>query len=294
MGNLSVEAGRERIQVQPLSRAVGAEVVGVDLSQDVSDIIVDEIRQALGEYGVLLFRDQNLSPEDHVEFARKFGPINVNKYFHPVEGHPEIAKVIRRPEEKGVTGGYWHTDHSYDQTPAMGSVFVAREIPPVGGDTLFAGMFAAYDALSDGLKSVLERLWAWHSDAVCPEVGDPSMHEDFNGRLKLVQANCVWAKHPVVIRHPISGQKALYVNKGFTHSIDGWYLEESRMLLEFLFEHGSSLGFTYRHRWKAGDVAFWDNRATWHRAMDDTEGYLRVLHRITIDGEPLSAAADTA
>lgn len=292
MSDLSVETEYESIRLKPVSRAVGAEVMDVDLSKDISDKVVEEIRLALGDFGVLFFRGQSLSNDNHIRFAKKFGTISVNKYFHPVEGYPEIARVIRRPEEKGVTGGYWHTDHSYDQVPALGSVFVAREIPPVGGDTLFAGMFAVYDSLSAGLKSVLEGLWAWHSDAVCPEVGDPSLTEDFGARLKIVHANCVWAKHPVVIRHPLSNRPVLYVNKGFTHSIDGWSLKESRMHLEFLFEHGSSLGFTYRHRWQVGDVAFWDNRATWHRAMDDTEGYLRILDRITINGEPLSAAAN--
>lgn len=277
--------------VEPLTPGVGAEIHGLDLSSDLPPAVIKEIREALGYYGVVFLRNQSIEPSDHLRFARAFGDININKFFHCVEGYPEIANVQRQPDEKGATGGYWHTDHSYDQAPAMGSVFVARELPPVGGDTLFAGMANAYDSLSDGLKSVLEGLWAWHSDVVCPEVGDTNLHDEYRGRLKMLDTSGTWAKHPVVIKHPISGRKCLYVNPGFTDSIDGWTRAESRALLDFLYEHSGQPQFTYRHRWRLGDVAFWDNRATWHCALDDCFGHRRILHRITIDGETLQPAA---
>ena len=280
----------EHIQVEQLSPSVGAEISGVDLAEDLSDGQISEIRSALGEHGVIFFREQDVPPASHVAFARRFGDININKYFHPVEGHPEIANVQRQPDERGATGWYWHTDHSYDQAPAMGSVFVARELPPVGGDTMFAGMAAAYDALSDGLKSVLEDLYAWHTDLVCPEVADTRLHNAFSDRLQgLADQQGSRARHPVVIRHPISGRKVLYVNGGFTERIDGWSTAESQALLSYLYEHATQPQFTYRHRWRSGDVAFWDNRATLHCALDDCFGHRRVMHRITVEGEPLQS-----
>lgn len=225
-----------------------------------------------------------------LSLARRFGDINVNKFFYHVDGFPEIANVQRKPDEKGATGWYWHTDHSYDEKPAMGSIFVARELPPVGGDTLFASTYAPYDTLSDGLKSVLEDLWAWHSDLVCPEVSAPVLHDEFGGRLKMLDTPGTRARHPVVIRHPISGRRSLYVNPGFTEGIDGWASKESKAILDFLYDHVGQPPFTYRHRWHDGDVAFWDNRAIWHCALDDCFGYSRVLHRITIEGEVLHPA----
>ncbi|MGI9407026.1 MAG: TauD/TfdA dioxygenase family protein [Hyphomicrobiaceae bacterium] len=279
------------IKIEQLAPSVGAAISGVDLSEPLSDAQFQEVRRALGEFGVIFFHEQWCAPADHLRFAKAFGDININRFFQPVEGFPEIANVQRQPDERGATGWYWHTDHSYDQIPAMGSVFAAREIPPVGGDTLFAGMAAAYDALSDGLKSVLEGLEAWHANTVCPEVADPRLHAAFSDRLPGLQNDAgVRAKHPVVIRHPISGRKVLYVNSGFTECIEGWNHDESRALLEFLYAHATQPQFTYRHRWREGDVAFWDNRATWHCALDDCFGYRRVLHRITVEGEPLQAA----
>lgn len=273
------------------SPSVGAEISGIDLSKRLSDETFANVRRALGEFGVIFFRDQDIDPAAHLAFAKRFGEININKFFHSVEGFPEIANVQRQPDERGATGWYWHTDHSYDQAPAMGSVFAAREIPPVGGDTLFAGMAVAFDALSDGLKSVLEGLEAWHTDIVCPEVADPRLRLVFADRQPGLDDAGSRAKHPVVIRHPISGKKVLYVNSGFTEGIDGWAPAESKALLDFLYEHSTQPQFTYRHRWREGDVAFWDNRATWHCALDDCFGHRRELHRITVEGEPLEAAS---
>ena len=279
------------IGVTPLSPAVGAEIAGVDLANPLADAQLAEIRRALGEHGVIFFRRQEISPAAHLAFAERWGEINVNRFFTPVAGFPGIAEVRREPADPKTTGYYWHTDHSYDAVPAMGSVFVARELPAVGGDTLFAGVAAAYAALSDGLKAVLEGLEAWHSSAQAPELYDPEVRAQFAERLKELEGVEVRARHPVVIRHPISGRKVLYVNPGFTEGFIGWSSAESRALLNYLYEHVGQPVFTYRHRWQAGDIAFWDNRATWHCALDDCFGYRRVLHRITIEGEPLTAAA---
>ncbi len=280
------------INIARTAPSVGADITGVDLSKPISDAVFDDIRRALGEFGVVLFRDQNIDSNAHLAFARRFGDININRFFQSVKGYPEIAYVAREPDQVGSTGWYWHTDHSYDQAPAMGSIFAAREIPAVGGDTLFAGMAAAYEALSDGLKSTLESLFAWHTDLVCPEVSDPTLQAVFADRQPGLQTNKgTRSKHPVVIRHPISGKKVLYVNPGFTERFYGWTQAESKPLLDFLYAHAGQPQFTYRHRWKEGDVAFWDNRATWHCALDDCFGYRRELHRITVEGVPLEAAS---
>jgi alpha-ketoglutarate-dependent taurine dioxygenase len=151
------------IRVEPLSPHVGAEIGGVDISVPVSDEVQAEIRDAFGRYGVVFFRDQKLTPEQHVAVAGRFGPINVNRFFATVPGHPMIAEVRKEPDQTRNIGGGWHTDHSYDEAPALGSMLYAREVPATGGDTLFASMYAAYDALSDGLKATLDGLWARHS-----------------------------------------------------------------------------------------------------------------------------------
>ena len=233
-----------RIKPNPLTRHVGAEIDGVDLSQELSDELVEEIRSALGDYGVLVFRKQDLSPQQHLAFAQRFGALSLNKYLYSLDDYPEISIVQREPDDTGSTGWYWHTDHSYELAPAMGSIFVAREIPEVGGDTLFAGTVAAYEALSNGLQRTLETLSAWHSDAVCPEVAEATNQVEFNGRLKLDNPDTARALHPVVIRHPISGRKSLFVNPGFTYCIDGWSPAESEALLSYLYKHTSSLSFT--------------------------------------------------
>lgn len=278
--------------VSRVSPSVGAEISGLDLSAPLSAETIANVRRALGEFGVIFFRNQAIDPAAHLDFAKRFGDININKFFQPVEGFSEIACVKREPDQVGSTGWYWHTDHSYDAAPAMGSVFVAREIPPVGGDTLFAGMSAAYDALSDGLKATLEGLEAWHTDLVCPEVADPMVQAVFAERQPGLETNVgTRSKHPVVIAHPISGKKVLYVNPGFTERFEGWTVAESKSLLDYLYSHAGQPQFTYRHRWRTGDVAFWDNRATWHCALDDCFGYRRELHRITVEGDPLQAAA---
>src|SRR5436190_9768473 len=153
----------QHIRVMPLSAHVGAEIGGVDLAVSVSDAALTEIRQVFGEYGVVFFRDQQLTPEQHVAFAERFGLIDINRFFAAVPGHPMIAEVRKEPEQQRNIGGGWHTDHSYDEVPALGSMLYAREVPQTGGDTMFASMYAAYEALSDGLKATLEGLRVCHS-----------------------------------------------------------------------------------------------------------------------------------
>ncbi|WP_372623761.1 TauD/TfdA dioxygenase family protein [Falsiroseomonas sp.] len=275
------------IEIAPIAGALGAEIQGVDVSRPMDEALFAEIRQAFHDRSVIFFRDQAITPEQHVAFARRFGPINVNRFFTAVPGHPEIAEVRKEPEQKKNIGETWHTDHSYDEVPALGSMLVARDVPDHGGDTMFASMYAAYDALSDGLKRTLEGLRAVHSSRHIfgPEA---RYHDtDLKGRLHNPDAATQDAVHPVVIRHPDTGRKALYVNSNFTVGIEGWTREESEALLGFLYRHGQRPEFTCRFRWRNGSIALWDNRSTWHCAVNDYHGQRRLMHRITIEGSPL-------
>jgi taurine dioxygenase len=235
----------------------------------------------------VFFRDLPLTPEQHVAFAERFAPIDINRFFATVPGYPMIAEVRKEPEQIRNIGGGWHTDHSYDEAPALGSMLYAREVPQTGGDTLFASMYAAYDALSDGLKATLETLRACHSSRHVFGAEAMARRGDLNGRIGNPELATQDAIHPVVIRHPQTGRKALYVNPGFTLRFEGWTDEESRALLEYLYRHAVRPEFTCRFRWREGSLALWDNRSTWHFALNDYHGERRLLHRITIQGTPL-------
>jgi taurine dioxygenase len=252
--------------------------------------VLDDLVRAHADYGVLFFRDQHLTPEQHIALAEQFGEINVNRFFSQVQAHPQIAEVRKEPEQTNNIGGGWHTDHSYDQIPALGSMLYARELPPAGGDTLYASMYAAYEALSEGMKQMLEGLNAVHSSrhvfgAAANRPGDLS------DRLGNAEAAIQDAVHPVVLTHPRSGKKGLYVNPGFTVRFEGWTDEESEPLLRYLYQHTARPEFTYRFQWSPGSLAFWDNRCTWHFAVNDYQGERRLLHRITLEGEPLVDAS---
>jgi len=276
------------IAVRAVSTAVGAEILGLDLADTLPDATIDAIRHALFQHGVVFFRDQKLTPEQHAAFAQRFGAINVNRFFKTVDGYPMIAEVRKEPDQVGNIGGGWHTDHSYDQVPAMGSILYAREVPETGGDTLFASMYAAYDALSDGLKQTLERLQAVHSSRHVFGVEAYAGRGDLKGRYLNPEAATQDAVHPVVVRHPGLGRKALYVNSAFTVRFVGWTDEESRPLLQYLYQHAARPEFTYRFQWREGSLAFWDNRCTWHYALNDYHGHRRLMHRITVEGVALS------
>ncbi len=276
------------MKILKLSGGCGAEIHGVDLAR-LSNSQWDEVRHAFAEYGVVAFRDQSLTPEQHIEFARRWGRIDINRYFPAVEGHPEIAEVRKEPRQKQNIGGDWHTDHSYDEAPAMGSILLARELPEAGGDTLFASMYLAFETLSEGLKTMLRSLTAVHSSA----------HVFTTKALAKRDADLVKGftpgpvgdvLHPVVIRHPLSGREALYVNPGFTRHFEGWSREDSKPLLDYLYQHAVRPEYTCRVRWQEGSVVFWDNRATWHYAANDYHGERRLMHRITVAGCALEGA----
>ena len=277
-----------QMEIRPITGALGAEILGVDLAAGVDDETFERIRRTFLEHGVIVIRDQDLAPEQHLAAARRFGKINVNRFFTPVDDHPEVAEVRKEPEQKQNIGSRWHTDHSYDGAPALGSMIYALEVPPVGGDTLFANMSLAYETLSDGMKALLSKLEAVHSSRHVFGPGykaNPDVSDRFRNAEQAVQD----AVHPVVIRHPDTGRKVLYVNPTFTVRFSGWTEEESRPLLDYLYAHSAKPEFSCRVQWREGSLGLWDNRATWHMALNDYPGHRRLMHRVTIEGTALSA-----
>ena len=276
-----------QIEVVPVSGGVGVEVHNVDIKSGIDAGTFDELRAAFVEHGLIFLRDQNITPDEHIAFAERWGEININRFFPRLDGYDQIATVTKEPDQTTNIGGGWHTDHSYDHVPAMGSILIARETPPVGGDTLFACMYTAYDTLSDGLKQTLEGMKAVHSSRHIS--GEQSSYRDtMKDRFSNPEDATQDAVHPVVITHPESGRKALYVNPGFTLHFDGWTATESKPLLDYLYAHAVQLEHTTRFQWAPGSIAFWDNRCTWHYALNDYHGTRREMHRITIEGSPIS------
>ena len=272
---------------------VGAEILGVDIAGGLASSELETIKQTFSQHGLVFFRNQKISEADHIDLAEVFGDINVNRFFAANPEYPQIAMVSKEPDQIANIGGGWHTDHSYDQEPALGSILVARELPESGGDTWFTSMYKAYDSLSDGLKETLGGLSAVHSAKhVFGPQGEYEVTGSANGRIGNTGAALEMEDpiHPVVISHPLSGRKALYVNAGFTLRFDGWTDEESAPLLAYLYERAIAAENITRFKWENGSIAFWDNRATWHFAQNDYPGQRRVMHRITIEGCALQPA----
>lgn len=275
------------MEIRPMGPRCGVEIAGLALAT-CSDAEVSAIKAAIYEHGVAVFRDQDFAPEDHIAFAKRWGGIDLNNYFPLNPRWPEIALVSKAPDQTTNIGGAWHTDHSYDQVPAMGSILVARVLPPSGGDTLFAHMGAAYDDLSDDLKAQIEGLEAFHTaDHVYKKDGLYAQTDV--GKTLRGQDLRTGAVHPVVIRHPVTGRRLLYVNGGFTINFVGQTREQSLPLLSQLLAAAVKEDNQCRVEWKPGTVAIWDNRTTWHNALNDYHGHAREMHRITLSGEALAA-----
>jgi taurine dioxygenase len=271
------------LTIRRVAGALGVEISGVDLSQDLPDEVIAEIRDALVEHQVIFFRDQRLTPERQVAFGRRFGPLNIHPYVKGMETHPEVMEVIKEPADKTNFGGGWHSDMSFLERPAIGSILYAVELPEWGGDTLFSSQVAAYEALSAGMKATLEGLRAVHSAG--REYSAQGHSAQKRASMSVVEAEGAVGEyvHPVVLVHPESGRRALYVNPAFTMRFEGWTKRESRPLLDFLFEHCRYEGYTCRFNWRPGSVAFWDNRQVWHFALNDYPGQRRHMRRVTVD-----------
>jgi taurine dioxygenase len=244
--------GYETVNVMPVTPRIGVEVDGLTLAKPLSNRQVEELHQALAEHQVLFFRDQPLDMNSQKTFGCYFGELHIHPNTPGPQGHPEILPVHADAHSKRVAGEYWHSDVSCDEEPPMGSILYLHTVPPVGGDTLFASQYAAYDALSPGMKTYLEGLTATHSGEQV---------------------------------YRATRRKALFVNQGFTTEIDGVPKEESRAILNYLFEHCTRADFQVRFRWQPHSVAFWDNRSVQHMALWDYYPQVRSGHRVTIKGD---------
>ena len=272
------------IEVMPIAGAIGAEITGVDLATDLAEETIDEIRRAWLQHLVVFFRDQVLGPAEFVAFARRFGRPVEYPFVKGIDEFPEIIAVTKLPHETVNFGGIWHSDTVYLERPPMATMLIAREVPPFGGDTMWANMYAAYEALSPGMQRLLETLTSVNSSALADvsKTREDRIRDSGNrdgGDQEYL------AEHPVVRTHPETGRKALYVNVAHTQRFSDMTEDESRPLLQFLFEHQVRPEFTCRFQWRVGSVALWDNRCAMHNPINDYHGHTRRMHRISLAGD---------
>ena len=269
------------IDVHPVSGALGAEIKGVDISIPLEAEVVSEIRDALLKHLVIFFQNQVITPRQQLNFAEQFGIPMEYPQLKGLPACPLVTEVIKLEHETLNFGGVWHSDTTYLQQPPMASLLYAIEIPPYGGDTLFSNQYMAYETLSDGLKKTLSELVAVNTSSK-PEV---SMTREDRMREAGMELNILSASHPAVRTHPETGNKALFVNKAHTTHFKDWTESESKSLLEFLFQHQVRTEFTCRFRWEKNSLAFWDNRCVQHNPVNDYQGFRRIMHRVTIEGD---------
>lgn len=267
----------ERLKVEPLTPSIGAELSGIDLTEDQDDAVIAEIRAALLAHKVVFFRDQFITAEQHIAFARRFGALEIHPATPKDQPNPEVLHIAHGPESKGQEN-FWHSDVTWRAEPSLGSILRAVEVPLVGGDTLFADMGAAFRALSPAMQDWCRSLVAVH-DIACVFAkrlgkGTEELHAKFAPQ-----------RHPVVRTHPETGEQALYVNTAFTSHIEGLSAKESDALLQHLYAQAVVPEFQCRFRWRAGSIAFWDNRAAQHYAASDYFPAVRRMERVTIAGD---------
>lgn len=270
------------MNIERIAGAAGAEISGLDLRKGLTESAAAQVRTALLQHKVIFLRNQPLSPAQFLAFARQFGTPIEYPFVKGIDGFPQIIEVKKLEHERVNFGGVWHSDTTYLQEPPMGTMLLSREIPPYGGDTMFANQVAAYDALSDTMKRLLQGLKGISSSAKADvsKTREDRMRTD--GRAEAPKD--YMAKHPVVRTHPETGEKALYVNVAHTVGIEDMSDAESAALLGFLFEHQVKPEFTCRWRWQPDCIAFWDNRAAMHYPVNDYHGFRRLMHRITLAG----------
>ncbi len=271
------------LEIKKIAGALGAEILGVDLSKPLSQDLAREIRRAFLEHLVVFFRGQNLTPAQLLAFARGMGEPVEYPFVKGLPEHPEIIQVMKLEHERTNFGGVWHTDTAYLELPPMGSMLLAREVPPVGGDTLFANQYLAYETLSSGMRCLLDGLTGVNSSAKADvtKTREDRIRTDAREDARREYL----AEHPVVRTHPETGRKSLYVNVAHTVRFKDMTEEESEPLLSYLFQHQVRPEFTCRFQWEVGSLAFWDNRCTLHNPVNDYHGYRRVMHRVTLAGD---------
>jgi taurine dioxygenase len=275
----------QTIDVRPLTGSIGAEILGVDLSKAPGNETFDEIHRAFAEYLVIFFRDQTLSPADFVSFASRFGRLDPHHYLKGMDGQPEILEIVREPTNPKIFAPGWHGDVTWQENPVLGAMLYGLDVPDCGGDTLFANQYLAYEALSPGMKRLLDGLKAVHGTAKI--YGDKAEDYTYVQNLRVDRKEAAKSEnvHPVLRTHPVTGRKALFVNDHYTLRFEDMTEAESAPLLDFLFRHAIRPEFTCRFRWGKGSIAFWDNRCTLHTPIDDYFGKRRHMWRVTIAGD---------
>jgi len=276
------------LTIEPVTPGLGAEVHGVDLKR-ASSADVAALEAAFAAHAVLFIRDQELELDDLLAVTRKFGTVLRVPYVQGVASHPDVIAVLKEAEEKKIYtfGGTWHSDFSFLAEPPAATLLYAVELPPVGGDTIWASQYLAYEALSDGLKALLEPLRAIHTGAPHGTMG-PGPDVPVSRSIKMVRNDPGADRevvHPVVRVHPVTGRKALFVNPVYTQRFEGMTVAESKPLLGYLHEHSIRAEFTCRLKWQPGTLAMWDNRCLMHLAVNDYDGHRRLLYRTTTAGE---------
>jgi taurine dioxygenase len=269
-----------KLEVKPIAGALGAEIHGVDLSRELDTATVAEIRRIWLKYNVVFFRGQNLTSAQYMAFARRLGKPVEYPFVKGLEGFPELTAVMKLEHEKVNFGGVWHADTTYLPNPPMATILLAREIPPYGGDTLFANQYLAYETLSETLRGILDDLVAVNTSSLADVSKTREDRIASDGRAEAKKEYV--SEHPAVLVHPETGRKALNVNIAHTARFRGMSDAESKSILEYLFQHQVRPEFTCRFVWQAGSIAFWDNRCTQHNPVNDYHGYRRVMHRITL------------
>lgn len=270
----------QTIQIEKLSPHLGAEIRGIDLAQPLTPETFEAIHGALMENLVIFFRDQHITMEQQKSFGCQFGELHVHPASKGPEGHPEVFIIEADENSKMVAGNGWHSDVTADETPPLGSILYLTEVPEVGGDTIFASMYAAYETLSEPLKALLSGFTAFHTSERIyrGRYGLNQHHRDQSNQYPS-------AEHPVIRTHPVTGKKALFVNESFTSHIRGIPRKESDALLNFLYEHIQTLEFQCRFRWQKNSIAFWDNRCVQHHALWDYYPAKRYGTRVTVKGD---------
>ena len=267
---------------------MGAEVDGLDLSRPLEPAELAVVQQAFADHLVLVFRDQELDIEAFERFALQFGPFGDTPYITPVDGHPNVLRVLREADEEGALfGGSWHSDWSFQERPPSATILYAVDVPEHGGDTAFTNQYLAYETLSDGMKRVVKGLNGVHSARRSYAPGGTFGQADAGRSMEIRGGDDAfeYQLHPLVCTHPASGRQALFVNDVYTIGIEDMTEEESRGLLDFLLSHSRKISFTCRVRWRPGTLTMWDNRCTQHHAIDDYSGSRREMLRITVAGE---------
>lgn len=274
------------IEVKPLSGSMGAEIIGVDWSKPLSNQQRADVHKAFLDHMMIYFRNQTITPQQQVAVARQFGKPAIYPFLKGLDEAPEVNELIKTKDDKKNFGGGWHSDTSYKQAPDLGTVLYAHEVPPAGGDTLFTNACRAYEALSDGMKAMLNGLiGVFNSDKLYPG-GRANQLGQLGDMSKAVVASDVYeAEHPVVRTHPETGRKALYISRAHTLRFKDMTIEESNPLINYLSDQIVRPEYQCRLRWEPGTLAIWDNRSTQHLALNDYQGQRRHMHRVTIEGD---------